>query len=238
MFPHDLMLTTARRWGIQLTPTQLDQYGRYAAELVRWNQHTNLTTIVEPREIAVRHMLDSLAVAQVWRNSPPDSLADVGTGAGFPGLALKILWPSTRLLLAESIGKKAEFLRHIIATLGLHEVEIVTARAEDLGRDPRYREQYTAVTARAVAAMNVLAEYCLPLCRVGGTLVAPKGADGEQEAAMAAPAIAQLGGRLRAIVPYQLPDVESRVLVVVDKIEPTPDRFPRRAGVPHKRPLR
>ncbi len=238
MFPHDLILSTAQRWGIELTPSQLDQYGCYAAELIRWNKHTNLTTIVEPRDIAVRHMLDSLAVAQVWWDIPPDSLADIGTGAGFPGLVLKILWPQTRLLLVESIGKKAEFLRHVVATLGLREVEIVTARAEDLGRDRRYREQYAAVTARAVAAMNVLVEYCLPLCRVGGTLVAPKSTDGEQEAALAAPAIAQLGGRLRAIVPYQLPDVESRVLVVVDKIGPTPERFPRRAGVPHKRPLR
>jgi 16S rRNA (guanine527-N7)-methyltransferase len=238
MFPHDLMIATAAAWGLALTPAQLDQYGRYAAELTRWNEHTNLTTITDPRDIAIRHMLDSLALARVWPDASPPSLADIGTGAGFPGLSLKILWPDTRLLLAESIGKKTEFLRHVVATLGLREVEVITARAEDLGRDSRYREQYAAVAARAVAAMDVLAEYCLPLCRVGGTFVAPKGTDGEQEAVAAAAAIEQLGGRLREIVPYQLPDVESRMIVVIDKIRATPEQFPRRPGIPQKRPLR
>jgi 16S rRNA (guanine527-N7)-methyltransferase len=235
--PRELLIATARAWGLTLDDRQVARYERYAAELVRWNERTNLTTITDPHGVVVRHLLDSLALARIWPDQPPDSLADIGTGAGFPGLALKILWPDLRLLLVESIGKKTEFLQHVAATLELSDVEVVTARAEEVGRDSRYREQYHAVTARAVAALPVLAEYCLPLCRIGGTWLAPKGADGEQEAADAAVAIERLGGRLRAIMPYALPGVESRVIIVVDKIAATPAQYPRRAGIPQKRPL-
>ncbi|PLS78742.1 MAG: 16S rRNA (guanine(527)-N(7))-methyltransferase RsmG [Chloroflexi bacterium] len=237
MTPHDLLAATARSWGITLSAAQLDQFERYAAELIRWNQHTNLTTIVEPQAIVVRHFLDSLALAQAWAAEPPSSLADIGTGAGFPGLPLKLLWPQLRLLLVESVGKKTEFLQHTVETLALSDVEISTARAEELGQQPRYREQFAAVTARAVAPLNVLAEYCLPLCEVGGLFVAPKSADGPHEAAAARDALERLGGQLVAIHPVQLPGVEERTLVVVRKVQNTPQQYPRRVGIPAKRPL-
>ena len=196
MTPRELLLTTIATWNLTLSPTQLDQFDQYAAELMRWNARTNLTTITEPHAITIRHFLDSLTLAQVWPDQPPESLADIGTGAGFPGVPLKILWPDLRLLLVESVGKKTEFLDHMVNVLGLTNVETCTARAEELGQDARYREQFAAVTARAVASLSVLAEYCLPLCKTGGVFVAPKSNDGAQEANTATQAFHTLGGEL------------------------------------------
>lgn len=237
MMPRELLITTASEWNIPLSPVQINQFERYGDELTRWNEHTNLTSITGGEAIVVRHFLDSLTLAQVWPDQPPRSLADIGTGAGFPGLPLKIIWPDLRLLLVESVGKKTEFLRHIVDRLQLIDVEICAARAEEIGRDHRYREQFEGVTARAVATLSVLAEYCLPLCRVGGVFVAPKGAEGAAEAEAAKPAFEALGGRLKQILPVQLSSVEERTLVVVDKTHPTPPRYPRRVGIPLKRPL-
>ena len=233
----NLLITKTNEWGLALSELQLEQFERYAAELSRWNERTNLTTITDPQEIGVRHFLDSLSLAQVWRSQPPASLADIGTGAGFPGLPLKLLWPEMRLLLVESVGKKTEFLSHMVDVLQLRDVEIRTSRAEELGRDPRYREQFASVTARAVATLNVLAEYCLPLCQVGGAFVAPKSAAGEGEAQAAQGAIQRLGGEFGQSVPVQLPGVEPRALIVVHKMRPTPSQYPRRVGIPVKRPL-
>ena len=167
----------------------------------------------------------------------PQSLVDVGAGAGFPGLPLKILRPELQLTLVESIAKKAAFLRHIVDTLALSNVEIVVARAEMAGRDPAQRERYDVAVARAVAELRVLAEYCLPLCRIGGRFLAPKGARIENELQAALPAIAQLGGRLVAIEPVELSELEPRTLVIIEKITSTPPQYPRAPGVPAKRPL-
>jgi 16S rRNA (guanine527-N7)-methyltransferase len=164
-------------------------------------------------------------------------LIDIGAGAGFPGLPLKILRPELRLTLVESIAKKAAFLRHIAETLGLADVEVVVARAEVVGRDPAHRERYAVAAARAVAELRVLAEYCLPLCRVGGRFLAPKGSSAGDEVQAALPAIERLGGRLAAVEPVDLPGLEPRTLVVVEKIGPTPPQYPRAPGVPAKRPL-
>lgn len=233
----NLLITATNKWDLSLSETQLEQFERYAVELSRWNERTNLTTITDPREIGVRHFLDSLSLAQVWRSEPPQSLADIGTGAGFPGLPLKLIWPDMQLLLVESVGKKTEFLQHMVKVLELRDVEIRTSRAEELGRDPRYREQFAGVTARAVATLNVLAEYCLPLCQVGGIFVAPKSAAGEQEAQEAQRAVRLLGGESGPSIPVQLPGIEPRTLVVVHKMQPTPPQYPRRVGIPVKRPL-
>jgi 16S rRNA (guanine527-N7)-methyltransferase len=232
-----LLHTVAHDWGIALSDHQLDQFERYAAALVAWNQHTNLTAITDPRGITIRHFLDSLALARVWPDQPPASLADIGTGAGLPGLPLKLLWPDLRLLLVESIGKKTAFLQHVVDLLQLKDVEVRTARAEDVGGDQRYREQFEAVTARAVAALNVLVEYCLPLCRVGGMFVAPKSMAGMVELEAAQLAIATLGGQFTGTVTVDLPEVEARTLLTIRKVEPTPVRYPRRAGIAQKRPL-
>jgi 16S rRNA (guanine527-N7)-methyltransferase len=219
-----------------LNATQIDQFASYAAELRRWNERVNLTAIADDTGIVTRHFLDSLRCAMSW-GAEPQRLVDVGAGAGFPGLPLKILRPTLQLTLVESIAKKAAFLRHMVDTLGLTDVEIVIARAEVAGRDPAQRERYDVAVARAVAELRVLAEYCLPLCRIGGRFLAPKGAQIEDELRSAQPAITQLGGRLMAVEPVELPDLEPRTLVVIEKIAATPPQYPRAPGVPAKRPL-
>src|SRR5262245_42980069 len=160
----DLLATTAATWGLPLSQLQLDKFATYAAELRRWNTRVNLTAISDEQEIVIRHFLDSLRCALSW-GTPPHSLVDVGAGAGFPGLPLKILHPDMRLVLVESVAKKAAFLRHIAAELHLDQVNIVVDRAEVVGRDVAHRERYDAAVARAVAELRVLAEYCLPFCR-------------------------------------------------------------------------
>lgn len=236
MIPRALLQETARSWTIELTDRQLDQFDRYADELVSWNVHTNLTAITEPRAITTRHFLDSLSIVP-FVPSPPESIADIGTGAGFPGIPLKIIWPQARLLLVESIGKKTSFLAHIASALDLQHVEVSTARAEQIGQDSRYRERFDLVTGRAVAELNILAEYCLPLCRVGGLFVAPKSDAAEPEAESARAALQELGGEIHCIERVDIPDVGPRSLIVVRKTTPTPARYPRRTGIPQKRPL-
>jgi 16S rRNA (guanine527-N7)-methyltransferase len=232
----NLLAETAAAWGLPLDQRQLDQFATYAAELRRWNERINLTAITGEREIVTRHFLDSLRCALSW-GAAPRSLVDIGSGAGFPGVPLKILCPELRLTLVESIEKKAAFLRQLITMLGLSEVTIIVGRAEIAGRETAHREQYHVATARAVAELRVLAEYCLPLCRVGGRFLAPKGARIEREVEDAQAAIAALGGRLAAVEQVELPDVEQRTLVVVEKIAPTPPQYPRSVGIPAKRPL-
>ncbi len=232
----DLLTTTAAGWGLALNQTQLAQFMSYADELRRWNQHVNLTAIIDPTDIVVRHFLDLLRCALSW-GLEPRRVIDVGTGAGFPGLPLKILRPQIQLTLVESVEKKAAFLRHIVEVLGLDEVEVVVARAEAVGRDWAHREWYDLATARAVAELSALAEYCLPLCRVGGRFLAPKGAGVTREVAAAQAAITALGGKLLAVEAVELPAVEQRTLVVVEKIAPTPGQYPRAVGVPTRRPL-
>ncbi len=232
----DSLATTTTAWGLPLSEAQIDQLATYAAELRRWNERVNLTAIDDEAGIVVRHFLDSLRCALSWGDAP-GSLVDVGAGAGFPGLPLKILRPELRLTLVESVAKKAAFLRHVVDMLGLAGVEVVVARAEALGRDAAHRGRYDVAVARAVAELRVLAEYCLPLCRVGGRFLAPKGAQIAAEVQSAQPAIAQLGGRLLAVEDVDLPGLEPRSLVVVAKVASTPPRYPRAPGVPAKRPL-
>ena len=232
----NLLATTAAEWGLPLTQAQIDQFTIYADELRSWNERVNLTAITDRSQVIARHFLDSLRCALSW-GAPPQRLVDVGAGAGFPGLPLKILRPELQLTLVESVAKKTAFLQHLVEILGLSEVEIVAARAETVGRDVARRERYDVAVARAVAELRVLAEYCLPLCRAGGRFLAPKGrlVEGEVQAAQAA--LAALGGRLLAIEIVHLPGVEPRSLVVVEKVAPTPPAYPRAVGVPAKRPL-
>jgi 16S rRNA (guanine527-N7)-methyltransferase len=234
--PIDLLAATAAGWGLALNRTQLDQFATYATELRRWNARVNLTAITDESSIVTRHFLDSLRCALSW-GSAPQSLIDVGSGAGFPGLPLKILRPELQLTLVESVAKKAAFLRHIVALLGLGDVVVLAARAEAVGRDEAHRARYDVAVARAVAELRVLAEYCLPFCRLGGRFLAPKGAGIERELLAAQAAISKLGGRIVAVEVVELPGVERRSLVVIEKIAPTPAQYPRAVGVPAKRPL-
>jgi 16S rRNA (guanine527-N7)-methyltransferase len=234
--PEHLLAETCAAWGMRLSAEKMAQFAAYSSELRRWNERFNLTAISEPTEIYRRHFLDSLSLARFWGVGPA-SLVDIGSGAGFPGLPLKILRPALRLTLLESVGKKADFLRHMASELGLAEVRVLAARAEDVGRDRAEREAHDLVTARAVAELRVLVEYGLPLLRVGGRMLAPKGAAAHDEAAAAARAIKLLGGALVAVEPVELSGLDSHAVAIIDKLRPTDSRYPRAAGVPRQKPL-
>jgi 16S rRNA (guanine527-N7)-methyltransferase len=224
--------------GVRLSPRQMGCFERYEKELLEWNARFNLTAIREPESIRAKHFLDSLTCLLAWRDAAPTSLIDIGTGAGFPGIPLKIMYPGMALTLVESVGKKAEFCRHVSQTLGLERVEVMQSRAEEVGQMPRHRERYDWAAARAVASLPILAEYLLPLVKVGGGVLAQKGEAGPAEAQSAEKAIRLLGGRLRQLIKIDLPGVaEERYLVVIDKVAATPPNYPRRVGIPVKKPL-
>jgi 16S rRNA (guanine527-N7)-methyltransferase len=206
--------------------------------LIEWNQKFNLTAIRDTESIRTKHFLDSFSCILAWKATPPNHLIDIGTGAGFPGIPLKILYPSMKLTLVESVGKKAMFCQHIVRVLGLEHVNVIQARAEDLGHKPAHREIYDWAVARAVANLNVLSEYLIPLVKVGGMVLAQKGESGPAEAQSAEKAMDLLGGKLKQLIPVNLPGVvEDRYLVVVEKVAATPPRYPRKPGIPMKQPL-
>jgi 16S rRNA (guanine527-N7)-methyltransferase len=225
-------------FNVHLTGRAMLALATYEKELMSWNQKFNLTAIRDAEGIRVKHFLDSFSCVLAWKANPPARLIDVGTGAGFPGIPLKILYPSMQVSLVESVGKKAAFCQHIIEVLRLDGVEIINARAEDVGRDPDHREKYDWAVARAVAKLNVLSEYLLPLVKVGGMMLAQKGESGLAEAQSAEHATKILGGKLQQVIPLNLPGVvEDRYLVLVDKVHATPPKYPRKAGTPYKDPL-
>jgi len=177
-------------------------------------------------------------VEDAVRSGDEIALIDVGTGAGFPGIPLKILYPNLKLTLVESVGKKAMFCQHIVRVLGLENVEVIQARAEDLGQNLEHREKYDWSVARAVANLNVLSEYLIPLVKIGGSILAQKGESGPAEAQSAEEAMKLLGGKLKQLIPVALPSVaEDRYLVVVEKVAATPPKYPRKPGIPMKQPL-
>lgn len=224
--------------GAPLLPEQLAQFAAYEALLLAWNERIALTAIREPRQIRIRHFLDALSCAAATGPLDGQRLIDVGSGAGLPGLPLKLLYPGLRLTLVDSVAKKARFLELVAAELGLGGVVVIADRAETLGQDAAHREGYDWAVARAVAELPVLAELLLPLCRVGGRVLAQKGESAADELAAAGPAIAALGGGAAQLIPVRLPETEAtHYLVTIDKATPTDPRYPRRVGVPAKRPL-
>jgi 16S rRNA (guanine527-N7)-methyltransferase len=230
--------TAQARFGVTLTRRQLEAFAWYAAELLAWNERFNLTAITDPSDIETKHFADSLSCLLALKPRPADRLVDIGTGAGFPGLPLKIILPRLQLTLVEATGKKAEFCRHVVDGLGLEGVTVVHARAEDVGQMPEHRAVYDWAVARAVAGMALLAEYLLPLVRLGGRAIAQKGETGPAEAHAAEGALRLLGGRVQQLIPVELPRIpETRYLVVVEKTAATPPEYPRRAGVPARNPL-
>ncbi|MCE7947675.1 MAG: 16S rRNA (guanine(527)-N(7))-methyltransferase RsmG [Chloroflexi bacterium CFX4] len=234
-----LAAAAQRLFGIPLSAEQQAQFAQYAAELEAWNKsRANLTAITAVEAVEVRHFLDSLSVLSVVNPSQGASVIDVGTGAGFPGVPLRLVRPDLHLTLLEATGKKIAFLQHLATLLGIEGVQFLHARAEEAGQMPDQREHYDVVVARAVAHMPILAEYLLPLVRVGGQCVAMKGESAEREVREAANALRILGGRVAGISAVNLPNVaEPHYLIVIDKIAPTPRLYPRKPGTPAKKPL-
>ena len=235
----------ARSLGLNLTDRQLDQFRILYQELVEWNTRFNLTAITEYEQVQIRHLTDSLSCLVALQKGPsgkalvPLRAIDVGSGAGFPGLPVKIVCSRMTMVLLEATAKKVRFLEHVVERLGLEDVKPLWGRAEKVAHEAAHREGYDLVLARAVAELPVLAEYLLPFCRMGGLVVAQKGASAQEETQAAAYAISLLGGQLRQVIPIELQGLaEARHLVVIDKVARTPDHYPRRTGVPAKRPLR
>ena len=234
------LLRGAGKLGIELDAAQLGRFEGFYQQLVDWNRRINLTSVTEYEEVQTRHFLDSLSVsaaipAEMLRGA---RLLDVGSGAGLPGVPLAIAHSELSVTLLEATAKKAAFLEQLVDELELDGVDVLTGRAETLAHDVRLRERFDVVASRAVAKLPVLAELTLPFCRVGGLVVAQKARRAEQEIEDAVPAIAELGGNLPAVTPVTVPESDvRRLLVTIDKRAPTPSRYPRRPGIPSKRPL-
>ena len=233
-----LLLQGAEQLGLVMQDKTADQFEIYARLLVEWNENINLTAIMEGREIVTKHFLDSLTLLDCGLNLDGARMIDVGTGAGFPGLAVKLQCPTVRLTLLDSLAKRLKFLEAVAAETGTEDVVFCHARAEDGGRDKTLREQFDVATARAVANLSVLAEYCLPFVKVGGVFAALKGPMAEEELNLAAGAIETLGGKLREVRDVTIPFAQlSHKIVLIDKVRPTPKQYPRKAGTPAKKPL-
>lgn len=221
---------------LSFTEEQLAQFTRYYELLVETNKVMNLTAITEPEEVAVKHMVDSLLAYEDGMQGK--TLVDVGTGAGFPGVPLKIYCPSLKVTLVDSLGKRLRFLEQVINELGLKGIRCEHLRAEDAGRSKKHREQYDYVTARAVARLSVLSEYCLPLAKKGGQFIALKGSRFAEEIEEGEAAVKILGGKIISAEPVKLPGLDDgRAIIKIAKIKATPAQYPRKAGTPEKQPL-
>ena len=233
----EIMISYAEKINIKFTEEQLNQFYEYMNLLLEWNEKINLTAITDPNEVILKHFIDSLTINKYIKEN--STFADVGTGAGFPGIPLKILRPDLKITLVDSLNKRINFLNEVINKLNLVNIETVHSRIEDFGKDKKYRESFDFVTARAVANLAVLSEYLLPIAKVGGQCVCMKGSSVEEELSNGKNAIKVLGGKIKNIDEFVLPDSDmSRNVIIIDKIKNTPNKYPRKAGIPVKEPLK
>ena len=233
----EILRESARELDIKLTQQQLIQFDVYLQFLVQYNEHTNLTSITEPSQIVIKHFLDSLLLTKSVKIVENSKVVDIGTGAGFPGVPVKIAYPEIKLSLIDSLNKRLIFLEELSEKLGIN-YEIIHKRAEECGKDLNYREKFDIVTSRAVASLNVLAEYCLPYAKVGGIFVALKGPNVEEEINNAKTAILKLGGKIVGKRNFDLPDGSGkRSIIIVEKVKNTPSEYPRQGVKIAKKPL-
>lgn len=224
--------------GISLTDQQLQQFEIYFKELVSWNEKMNLTGITEREQVYTKHFYDSASLSFFLDMNKVSTLADIGSGAGFPSIPLKIVFPHLKVTIVDSLNKRIQFLNHLVEQLDLHDVECIHGRAEDVARQFKCRDQFDVVTARAVARLCVLNEFCLPFVKVGGTFAAMKGTDLTEEIKDAARSFKELKGKVQRVEHFKLPVEESdRHIVLIQKTGPTTGKYPRKAGTPLKSPL-
>lgn len=234
----DLLYRGADELGISLESLQVEQFKAYCSLLILWNERMNLTAIVDPKEIAIKHFIDSVALLKIHPIDTGARVIDVGTGAGFPGIPLKIVRPDIHLVLLDSLQKRTQFLQTVIDQLSLSNVLVMHGRAEEKGQIAEYRESFDIVLSRAVAPLHILSELCLPFVRVGGYFLSMKGPEVQEEIAQAQVAITSLGGMDDQTSTFLLPiSKDPRSLISIKKISPTPAKFPRRPGMPEKKPL-
>jgi 16S rRNA (guanine527-N7)-methyltransferase len=227
-----------REKGITLSEKQLNQFEMYFETLVEWNEKMNLTAITDKAEVYLKHFYDSITASFYFDFTKPFHLCDVGAGAGFPSIPLKIVFPHIEVTIVDSLNKRISFLNHLANELKLENVHFIHDRAETFGVNPLYRENFDVVTARAVARMSVLSELCLPLVKVGGHFIAMKAAHANDELANGKKAITTLGGRLEEMFTFTLPMEESeRNILIIKKAKQTPKKYPRKPGTPGKTPI-
>ena len=230
------MIINVDKLGINLSEIQLKQFYNYMNLLIEWNKKINLTAIIEPDEIILKHFVDSLTISKYI--SDGTKVVDVGTGAGFPGIPLKIVRQDVDITLLDSLQKRINFLEEVINELNLEKIKTVHSRVEDFGKNKEYREEFDIATSRAVANLSTLSEYLLPLVKVGGKVISMKGSLIQEELENSKNAIKILGGQIEKVDEFDLPNSDiSRNIVLIDKIKNTPNRYPRKAGEPSKKPL-
>lgn len=232
----DKFIEEANKISIVFTDKQLEQFRVYFEMLVEKNKVMNLTGITEWDEVLEKHFLDSISLIRAIDLSQELSVMDMGTGAGFPGIPLKIAFPNLKVTLADSLNKRVIFLQEVIDALKLEGIEAIHGRAEDLARDKKYREQYDLSVSRAVANLSTLSEYCLPFVKIGGQFISYKSGEVEEEVASSKSAVFLLGGKTKDIVKFELGE-SGRSFIIIDKVKGTPKTYPRKAGTPSKNPL-
>lgn len=236
----ELFQATFAEEGFSIDSKQMEQFNQYLHLLQEWNEKVNLTAITEENEVYLKHFYDSVTLANFvdFTKKEQMTLCDVGSGAGFPSIPLKILFPHLEITIVDSLKKRINFLDILVEELGLENVHLVHDRAEDFGQRKEYRGAFDIVTARAVARLSVLAEFCLPITKVGGTFAAMKGSKASEELNDSKKAIKILGGRTRKVETFELPeDAGERSILLIDKTKKTPNKYPRQAGTPNKKPL-
>ncbi|MBR3844610.1 MAG: 16S rRNA (guanine(527)-N(7))-methyltransferase RsmG [Clostridia bacterium] len=236
VFNHQALIENLEAFGLSCSEEQLEQLETYASLLVEWNQKMNLTTITTPDGIAVLHFADSLSFLSAFPLKGTEKVLDIGTGAGFPAIPLKIFHPNAAFTLMDSLNKRLTFLKEVLTSLSLS-AALLHSRAEESARDKKLREQFDVVTARAVASLQVLAEYALPYVKVGGHFVAMKGPSCQEELETAKNAIKTLGGKVERVVPFTLSDGSVRHIAIIQKVAKTPDTYPRHGSKIAKKPL-
>lgn len=224
--------------GLTFTKFQLRQFMQYYELLIEWNGFMNLTAITEFQEVCTKHFIDSLSLCKEMDCSKEISIIDIGTGAGFPGIPLKIAFPNLRITLLDSLGKRVKFLKEVIEKLGLEQIDAIHGRAEDFAKPDMLREQFDLCVSRAVANLSTLSEYCIPYVKVGGFFISYKSEKVTEEMTVAKNAVSLLGGELQEQVEFVLPNSDIyRNLLMIKKVKATPKKYPRKAGLPSKEPL-